>query len=130
MQKPERNDQWTEVRGQGSMLCSLFLAICDNFPDVFVNKSSIMCKKVHLCQFVWRKIFINRNIDPCSDADRLKKTGANPTNAAFTTTAVALMSPMFLVVEVTIFLKMGCLGWGANPGSFDFVYFLIPSLYR
>jgi hypothetical protein len=25
---------------------------------------------------------------------------------------------------------MGCLGWGANPGSFDFVYFLIPSLYR
>jgi hypothetical protein len=21
-------------------------------------------------------------------------------------------------------------GWGANPGSFDFVYFLIPLLYR
>jgi hypothetical protein len=23
-----------------------------------------------------------------------------------------------------------CPGWGANPGSFDFAYFLIPSLYR
>jgi hypothetical protein len=28
-----------------------------------------------------------------------------------------------------VFFK-GCPGWGANPGSFDFVYFLIPSLYR
>jgi hypothetical protein len=24
----------------------------------------------------------------------------------------------------------GCPGWGANPGSFYFVYVLIPSLYR
>jgi hypothetical protein len=28
-----------------------------------------------------------------------------------------------------IFFK-GCPGWGANPGSFAFVYFLFPSLYR
>jgi hypothetical protein len=28
-----------------------------------------------------------------------------------------------------LFLK-GCPGWGANPGSFVFVYFLIPPLYR
>jgi hypothetical protein len=28
-----------------------------------------------------------------------------------------------------IFFK-GCPGWGANPGSFDFIYFFIPSLYR
>jgi hypothetical protein len=28
-----------------------------------------------------------------------------------------------------MFLK-GCPGWVANPGSFDFIYFLIPSLYR
>jgi hypothetical protein len=27
------------------------------------------------------------------------------------------------------FLK-GCPGWGANTGSFDLIYFLIPSLYR
>jgi hypothetical protein len=26
--------------------------------------------------------------------------------------------------------KKGCPGWGANPGSFDFAYFLILSLYR
>jgi hypothetical protein len=30
----------------------------------------------------------------------------------------------------SIFFLKGCPGWGANPGSFDFVYFLIPSLYR
>jgi hypothetical protein len=28
------------------------------------------------------------------------------------------------------FKKKGCPGWGANPGSFAFVYFLFPSLYR
>jgi hypothetical protein len=27
-------------------------------------------------------------------------------------------------------LKAAWAGWGANPESFDFVYFLIPSLYR
>jgi hypothetical protein len=26
--------------------------------------------------------------------------------------------------------KKGCPCWGANPRSFDFAYFLIPSLYR
>jgi hypothetical protein len=28
-----------------------------------------------------------------------------------------------------LFLKV-CPGWGAKPGSFNLVYFLIPSLYR
>jgi hypothetical protein len=26
-----------------------------------------------------------------------------------------------------IMLFKGCPGWGENPGSFDFIYFLIPS---
>jgi hypothetical protein len=29
-----------------------------------------------------------------------------------------------------IYFSKGYLGWGAHPGSFDFVYFLIPSRYR
>jgi hypothetical protein len=28
------------------------------------------------------------------------------------------------------FFFKSCRGWGANPGSFNFVYFLISSLYR
>jgi hypothetical protein len=28
------------------------------------------------------------------------------------------------------FLRLPGPGWGVNPGSFEFVYFLIPSLYR
>jgi hypothetical protein len=32
--------------------------------------------------------------------------------------------------EWNFIFKEGCPGWGANPGSFDFIYFLIPSLYR
>jgi hypothetical protein len=31
--------------------------------------------------------------------------------------------------RIKLFFK-GFPGWGANPGSFDFVYFLIPSLNR
>jgi hypothetical protein len=34
----------------------------------------------------------------------------------------------FLPLGQLFILKKCC--WGANPGSFDFVYFLIPSLYR
>jgi hypothetical protein len=29
-----------------------------------------------------------------------------------------------------IYFKKGSPGWGANPGPLDFVYFLIPSIYR
>jgi hypothetical protein len=41
----------------------------------------------------------------------------------------------YWLLLITLFLHpkyffKGCPGWGANPGSFDFVYFLIPSLYR
>jgi hypothetical protein len=32
--------------------------------------------------------------------------------------------------NVFFFFKLPGLGWGANPGSFDFVYFFILSLYR
>jgi hypothetical protein len=28
------------------------------------------------------------------------------------------------------FFKKGCPGWGANSGSFDLIYFLIPTPYR
>jgi hypothetical protein len=35
-----------------------------------------------------------------------------------------------MCVESMFFLKKGGPGWGANPGSFDFAYFVIPSLYR
>jgi hypothetical protein len=38
--------------------------------------------------------------------------------------------PPSLVNSKESFFKKGCPVWGANPGSFDFVYFLIPSLYR
>jgi hypothetical protein len=31
---------------------------------------------------------------------------------------------------MSFFLKKGCPGRGANPGTFDLVYFLIPSLYH
>jgi hypothetical protein len=34
----------------------------------------------------------------------------------------------FINANNWIFLKKGWTGWGANPGSFDFVYFPIPSL--
>jgi hypothetical protein len=42
--------------------------------------------------------------------------------------------PFFIITKNTIsiylFFKKSCPGWGADPGSFDFVYFLIPSFYR
>jgi hypothetical protein len=41
----------------------------------------------------------------------LVKTGANPTIATFT--------------YILFLKKRGCLGWGANPGPFDFIYCLI-----
>jgi Cys-tRNA synthase (O-phospho-L-seryl-tRNA:Cys-tRNA synthase) len=33
-------------------------------------------------------------------------------------------------MAVNRFFIKGCPGWGANPGSFDLIYFLIPSFYR
>jgi hypothetical protein len=32
-------------------------------------------------------------------------------------------------LSLSLFYFMVARAWGANPGSFDFVYFLIPSLY-
>jgi hypothetical protein len=39
------------------------------------------------------------------------------------------IDPRHVIPYILAFFK-GCPGWGANPGSFDFVDFLIPSLYR
>jgi hypothetical protein len=33
-------------------------------------------------------------------------------------------------IRIFFDLIKGCLGWGANPGSLNIVYFLIPPLYR
>jgi hypothetical protein len=42
---------------------------------------------------------------------------------------LSLCVPLIRFSIFVLFSKVPGPGWGANPGSFDFVYFLIPSLY-
>jgi hypothetical protein len=44
--------------------------------------------------------------------------------------ASTLQKNTLAYVCTVVFIKKGCPGWGGDPGSFNFINFLIPSLYR
>jgi hypothetical protein len=63
-----------------------------------------------------------------------KIVGSKPVMVLNQTSFCTLCTYYMVVNNIAILYRMyffkGCPGWGANPGSFDFVYFLIPSLNR
>jgi hypothetical protein len=102
---------------------------------VFEINANFFCRKL-------AKIAENcdHNIDPWRGFYRKGKTFRTPEKGSFLSTTIlncSTFSPETFAdpdsrCEATragAFFK-DCPGWEANLGSFDFVYFLIPSLYR
>jgi hypothetical protein len=52
------------------------------------------------------------------------------TISSYYASALKAASKCGFIIKMLFFFKKGSPGCGANPGSSDFVYYLIPSLHR